>query len=112
MKKFIKIFIFTILIILFIFNYTYGFSLKDLTGTYSKTGDIETLGNTIIEVLLTIGSIISVIALIALGIKYMLGSVEERAEYKKTLMPYVIGAFFVFAASFIASIIYNIATQI
>ena len=33
--------------------------------------------------------------------------VERKAEYKKTLMPYVIGAVFVFAASSIAGIIYN-----
>ena len=37
----------------------------------------------------------------------MLGSVEEKAEYKKTLMPYIIGATFVFAASAIAGTIYN-----
>ena len=42
----------------------------------------------------------------------MIGSVEEKAEYKKTLMPFLIGALFVFAASTIASIIYNIAINI
>ena len=43
-----------------------------------------------------IGTIGATIAIVILGIKYMLGSAEEKAEYKKTLMPYVIGAIIVF----------------
>mgnify|MGYP000776194846 len=38
----------------------------------------------------------------------MLGSTEEKAEYKKSMLPYVIGAVFVFASSAIAGAIYNI----
>ena len=42
----------------------------------------------------------------------MMGSAEEKAEYKKSLMPYVIGAGLVFSASAIAQIIYDLAIQI
>ena len=78
------------------------------TGDSSYSVDtVETLGNQIIQIISTIGSIASVIVLIILGIKYMMGSAEEKAEYKKTLMPYVIGAALVFAASAIAGIIYG-----
>ena len=42
----------------------------------------------------------------------MMGSLEERAEYKKTLMPYVIGAVMMFAASSLVNIIYNIAINL
>ena len=52
-----------------------------------------------------VGSGVAVIALIILGIKYMMGSVEEKAEYKKTMMPYVIGALMVFGASAIVGFI-------
>ena len=38
-----------------------------------------------------IGVIVSVIVLIVIGIKYKLGSVEEKAEYKKTMTGYIIG---------------------
>ena len=48
--------------------------------------------NTIVSVIETVGVISSVIILIVIGIKYMLGSVEERADYKKTMIPYLIGA--------------------
>jgi len=86
-------------------------------GTY--TGDSEadvsqigTIGNGIIRVVTTIGSVVSVIILIVLGIKYMMGSAEEKAEYKKTMIPYIIGAILIFAASGIATIVFNFASTI
>ena len=42
----------------------------------------------------------------------MMGSAEEKAEYKKTLLPYIIGAALVFAASTVASVIFNFASSI
>ncbi len=54
-----------------------------------------------------IGSIVSVLVLVILGIKYMMGSAEEKADYKKTLIPYLVGAVLVFAASNIAGLFYN-----
>ena len=76
-------------------------------GTETDVDGITNIGNQIITILSTVGSIASVIVLIILGLKYMMGSAEEKAEYKKTLMPYVIGAALVFAASAIAGIIYG-----
>ena len=116
MKKTKKILLIllTFLIFMFIFNidYIYAFSVTDLTGTPPSNSSITDVGNGIITIITTIGSIMSVIVLIVIGIKYMMGSVEERAEYKNTMMPYIIGAALVFAASTIAGIIYNIATHI
>lgn len=66
----------------------------------------------IITIVQVAGSIISVICLIVLGIKYMTGSVEQKAQYKKTLLPYVIGAGLLFATTNILGIIYSLATQI
>ena len=56
-------------------------------------------------------SVLAVIILIILGIKYMMGSAEEKAEYKKTLLPYFIGALFVFGAGAITTVIFNMAGQ-
>lgn len=78
--------------------------------TLSKTGaddDIAGFGGKILSAVTTAGVVLSVIVLAVLGIKYMLGSAEEKAEYKKTLMPYIIGAALVFGASTIATIVYN-----
>lgn len=55
-----------------------------------------------------IGVVIAVMAVVAIGIKYMLGSVEERADYKKTAITYLIGAFLIFSVTTIPNILYQI----
>ena len=45
--------------------------------------------------------------LTVIGIKYLMGSAEEKADYKKSLMPYVVGAALVFTASVFAQAIYE-----
>ena len=67
---------------------------------------------TILGVILTLGSLLSVIILVILGIKYITGSVEEKAEYKKTLKPYLIGAFLVFGVTNILNAVYQIFSNI
>ena len=84
-----------------------------LTGkTVSGTDKITGIGNQIITILTIVGTVASVIVLIILGLKYMMGSAEEKAEYKKTMMPYVIGAALVFAASAIAGILYSFLSNV
>ena len=87
---------------------------SNLTGNTSKvTNGVEQIGeigNTIIGVLQTIGVVLSVVILIVIGIKYMMGSAEEKAEYKKTMIPYIVGAVFIFAASVLANMIYGFVT--
>ena len=85
-------------------------SLTGKGGT--NTTGIQNLGNQIISIISVIGSIVSVIVLIVLGLKYMMGSAEEKAEYKKTLMPYLIGAVLIFAASVIAGAVFGFASNI
>lgn len=86
-------------------------SIDGKTSTVDVNG-VTTLGNDIVRVITTIGTVVSVVILVVLGIKYMMGSAEEKAEYKKTLMPYAIGAGLVFAASMVATVVYNAATGI
>ena len=95
------------MLIIFISNISYGFSVKELQGTPISNSDMDNLGNKIITVISTIGTIISVIVLVVIGIKYMLGSAEEKAQYKKSLMPYTIGAVITFSASILAGYIYS-----
>lgn len=83
-----------------------------MTGTEPTSTDIQDLGNKIIGILQTLGVVLSVVILIVLGIKYMMGSAEEKAEYKKTLLPYIIGAALVFAASAISGIIFNFTNKL
>ncbi len=77
-------------------------------GQMSDADEVKDIGNKIIGVVQFIGSFASVIVLIVLGIKYMTGSLEERAEYKKTMVPYLIGAVFVFGITNILGIVNSI----
>lgn len=81
-----------------------------ITGTAPTQGAntaIQNVGNDIVGVLTTVGVVLSVVILIVIGIKYMMGSAEEKAEYKKTMMPYIVGAALIFAASALATVVYN-----
>lgn len=72
----------------------------------------ETITNkaaTIISAIRIIGVIVAVIALMLIGIKYMTSSLEERAEYKKSMIPYLIGVFIFFALSQILAIIIDVS---
>ena len=90
---------------------------KDI-GAYDKvitdqsSNKVMDMGNKIIGAIQLIGSIVSVLTLVVLGIKYMTGSVEERAEYKKTMMPYVVGAVMVFAITNLLKILENVISGI
>lgn len=77
-------------------------------GSMAGTDRVADIGNRIIGIIQFVGSFASVIVLIILGIKYMTGSLEERAEYKKTMMPYVIGAVLVFGITNILGIVNSI----
>ena len=61
----------------------------------------------VLGIISTIGVILSVIILAIVGIKYILGSVEEKADYKKDMIPYIVGASFLAFATTIPNIIYN-----
>lgn len=90
-----------------------------ITGNYRPNGlredDYKTafeMGGTIVNVLSTVGTVVAVVGIMILGIKYMMGSVEEKAEYKKTMIPYLVGCIFIFCIPKIVSIIYSIVTEI
>ena len=73
---------------------------------------VQSVGENILGVIRTVGTIAAIVTLIILGIKYMMGSAEEKAEYKKTLMPYVIGAVLVLAASNIVTWVFGAAGSV
>ncbi len=82
---------------------------KDVTASNTVNGatEIQNVGNSIVGILQTVGIVLSVVVLIVLGIKYMMGSAEEKAEYKKTMMPYLVGAALIFAASALAQVVFQ-----
>ena len=99
-------------LIISITNTSYGFGIENLKGTGVATSELKQAGNNIVGVITAVGVVVSVIVLIIIGIKYMMGSVEEKAEYKRTLMPYIIGAACVFATSVFVQLIYELAIKL
>ena len=110
-KKLVKIFSVLLMVIMLCSIALNVFALtpsevNGSSGNANITG-ISSIGNNIVKVLQTIGIVLSVVVLIILGIKYMMGSAEEKAEYKKTMIPYIVGAALIFAASAFAQVIFN-----
>ena len=54
-----------------------------------------------------ISVVVAVITLMIIGFKYILGSVEEKANYKATMMPYIIGCILAVSGTTLVSFIYN-----
>lgn len=58
-----------------------------------------------------IGVGISLIVIIIIGIKYILGSPEEKSQYKKTLIPYIVGFAMLLATSVVINLIASLAQE-
>ena len=85
-------------------------TITPLQGT--GTGSVKSLGQQILGIVQLVGSIAAVVVLVVLGIKYMMGSAEEKAEYKKTMIPYLVGAILIFGASAITKVVVSIGSGI
>ena len=73
----------------------------------SQSQQLSSLGGKVLSALQIIGFIAGVVILVVLGLKYMMGSLEEKAEYKKTMIPYLVGAIIVIAAPTLAKGIFS-----
>lgn len=70
--------------------------------------ELATKAAPVLGVIRIFGFMASIITLAIIGIKIMYGSVEEKASYKQTLLPWAIGAVMLFAMTTIPSIVFNI----
>lgn len=75
----------------------------DTTSLNSKAGKI-------LAYIRNIAVIAGVIIITILGVKYMTGSLEEKAEYKKSFIPLIVGIIVIMAATAIATTIFSIAS--
>ena len=115
-KKLVKILTTILLIVMMVSVAANCFAIdpSEITGSTSGTGstEIANVGKSIVGILQTVGIILSVIVLIILGIKYMMGSASEKAEYKKTMIPYIVGAVLIFAGTSLVRVIYSLSTSV
>lgn len=77
-----------------------------------QTNDLTKVGNNIVTIIQVVCIVIAVIVLLVIGIKYMMGSASEKAEYKKTMIPYIVGAVLIFAGTSLVRVIYSLSTSV
>lgn len=82
---------------------------SEAQGANVDTSRINATAGKVIKLFRNIAAIGAVLILTILGIKYMIGSTEERAEYKKSFIPLIVGVIVVVSAASIASVLFSIA---
>ena len=107
-KKIVKIILLLFVLINFTNNIVMADGITDIINSgkgFLQHGSIQvgqdqlqTLSNTVYNILLALGVAIAVIIAAILGIKFMLGSVEEQANVKNMIIPYIIGCAVIFGA--------------
>lgn len=121
MRKFMKV-----LVILFVCMFVFcssiyaGFtdpitnpdSYRPTTNIQSNNTKFIEIGGTVLGVIRTVGTLISVVTLLTLGIRYMLGSTQDKALYKETMGPYLIGAIMLFAIPNLIGILFDILVNV
>lgn len=111
MKK-LRVLSIVIIIIMVLSNTIYASDLTSGIDIPSGGQGLDEAGNKILGAVQVVGTIVSVGMLMIIGIKYMLASTEEKAEYKKTFWVYIVGAIFVFSIANLAEVIYNVINSI
>ena len=81
---------------------------KGQTSVGLKDDVIQDMSSTIYNVIFILGIVIAVVWGLIIAIKFVTGSVEEKAEVKKTLIPYVAGCVVLFGAFTIWKVVVTI----
>ena len=120
MKKTLKLFIiisFIIITLLTSITCVYAQNLIDpdyydpSQSTETVPTEITNIAGTIFGIIQVVGIVISVIVIVIMGVKYMVASVEEKADYKKSMIPYIVGVVLLVSVTTLVRIIFNLTTQ-
>lgn len=114
-KKIVRII--GILILAMLLGSTFVFADDINTGGYTGiyhggSQSIRNAGSLILGVVQVVGTSIAVIMLVIIAIRYFTAAPEAKADIKSQLIPYVIGAVLLFAASNLVSIVATAAQEI
>ena len=120
MGKISKIIIITLLIAICILSSSNVYALTDAQIEDLKPGPIDDgdwdtfkgKAGTILGVVRNIGAVVSVIGIAVLGLRYMWGSLEQKANYKETMFPFIIGIAMTVGVTTIITIVQSVAEKI
>lgn len=85
---------------------------KDTSTEAISEESLKKTSNSVYKVLFSIGVALATIVGMIIGIQFMMGSPEEQAKVKETLVPYVIGVFVIFGAFGIWKIVIGIGNSL
>lgn len=115
MKKVTKILTIVLLVAMIVLSVSEVFAgslITDIENSANTTTvNMGTLPQTIGKVVAYIRNaaiIVGIVIILILGIKYMTGSVEEKAGYQKSFVPLIVGIIVVMAATSIASFLFSL----
>lgn len=118
-KIILTIFISLILVLIMIPNTYCSSHINDMiTGMDGvQDGDTSpnsiTIGiNTIFSLIRYVGTGLSLLVVMILGIRYMTASVEEKADIKKKAVPIFVGCVLIFATTNIMAIVIDVVSKI
>lgn len=114
-KRIVKILTIILMVVALVnitnFVYADDINTEDFAGIYTKDGvsDLDNKTGKILSIVQIAGTAISLVALLILGMKYMLSSPDDKATIKEKSVPYVIGVIIFFAASNLVTIVLKFA---
>ena len=114
----IKILIVCLIIMLLVINITnvYGVDVTNIINNQNNTTPIDTpiinIMSNIYGVVVVVGVAIAFGMLIFVGIKIMSAAPSERADVKKHMIPFFIGAIFILGAGLVATILRQFAEEL
>lgn len=96
---------------------TYGWSDKGLSFWKPKKvdvgqGELNNTAQNIVATIRAIGIVVSVIALIVIGIRQITASAEEKSIIKEAMPGYILGLILVVSITFLPTIIYNFMQKV
>ena len=98
--------------LIFLMSFVLMFSLSSISFASGDSGGavgaIQSAGERIVSAIIWCGYAISMLMLIFIGIKYILGSADSKANMKSAVSGYLIGAAIVFSVTTIMTIVVNL----
>lgn len=123
MEKTLKIILVALLSFVVLFglsqpkSYAYDFNTS-INGLEQKVKDDKTnpdaannIAASVINWIFGISVAVAVIVLMITGLKFIVGSTQEKAEYKKSLIPLVVGVLILVFATTIVKVIFSLSTS-
>lgn len=81
------------------------------SATGGDIGDAATIGGNIVNWIWGISIVVAVVVVMITGLKFIVGSTQEKAEYKKSLIPLVVGVLILVFATTIVKVLFGMGDK-